>query len=64
VEAQELRHSGDYGELHSVSDDEAREQIARAERFLALTERFLGPLVSARHILKLRGDKSLGCVIG
>jgi uncharacterized protein (UPF0332 family) len=47
VEAQELRHSGDYGELHSVSDDEAREQIARAERFLALTERFLGPLVSA-----------------
>jgi uncharacterized protein (UPF0332 family) len=41
--AQDLRHSGDYGPPHAVTLDQAREQITRAEAFLALGERLLGP---------------------
>ena len=42
--AQDLRHSGDYGPLHAVTLDQAREQIAHAEAFLSLAERLIGPL--------------------
>jgi uncharacterized protein (UPF0332 family) len=44
LEAQDLRHSGDYGPPHAVTLDQAREQIAHAEEFLALAERLIGPL--------------------
>ncbi|AFY61197.1 HEPN domain-containing protein [Synechococcus sp. PCC 6312] len=36
IEAQELRSAGDYGHLDAVTDDQAREQIERAEQFLAV----------------------------
>ena len=42
LEAQDLRHSGDYGPPHAVTLDQAREQIARAEEFLELAERLIG----------------------
>jgi uncharacterized protein len=42
--AQDLRHSGDYGPLHTVTLDQAREQITRAEAFLSLAESLRGPL--------------------
>jgi uncharacterized protein len=42
--AQDLRHSGDYGPLHTVRLDQAREQITRAEAFLSLAESLMGPL--------------------
>jgi uncharacterized protein (UPF0332 family) len=41
LEAQELRHAGDYGSRQAVTYEQAREQIARAEQFLALAERLL-----------------------
>ncbi len=44
LEAQDLRHSGDYGPPHAVTLDQAREQVARGERFLTLAERLIGPL--------------------
>jgi uncharacterized protein (UPF0332 family) len=44
LKAQELRQSGDYGPPHAVTLAEAREQIARAERFLELTEGLIGRL--------------------
>lgn len=43
LEAQELRHAGDYGSRQAVTYEQAREQIARAEQFLELAERLLGP---------------------
>lgn len=42
LKAQELRQSGDYGPPNAVTLEEAREQIARAERFLELAERLIG----------------------
>jgi uncharacterized protein (UPF0332 family) len=44
IEAQEVRHAGDYGETHAVTADQARDVIARAEEFLNLSERLIGPL--------------------
>lgn len=42
IEAAELRHAGDYGPRASVTADQAREQIARAEQFLQLAEPLIG----------------------
>lgn len=39
LEAYELRHKGDYGEPGSVSADQARDQISRAEKMLEPIER-------------------------
>ncbi len=44
LKAQESRQSGDYGPPHAVTLEEAREQIARAERFLVLAEHLIGPV--------------------
>jgi len=44
VKAQEARHAGDYGHLHSVTSDQAKIQITRAEQFLALARQLLGPI--------------------
>jgi uncharacterized protein (UPF0332 family) len=44
IEGQDLRHTGDYGERHAVTFDQAREQLTRAEQFLELAERLIGPL--------------------
>jgi uncharacterized protein (UPF0332 family) len=41
TEAQSLRHSGDYGQLESVTFEQAQEQITRAEQFLKLAEELL-----------------------
>lgn len=43
-DGQDLRHTGDYGERHAVTFDQAREQVSRAEQFLELAERLIGPL--------------------
>ena len=42
--SQDFRHSGNYGPPHAVTLDQAQEQIAHAEAFLALAERLIGPL--------------------
>ena len=44
MEAQELRHSGDYGTRSAVNYEQAQEQIVRAEQFLQLAERLLGAI--------------------
>ncbi|KAF0215600.1 MAG: HEPN domain-containing [Geobacteraceae bacterium] len=44
MEAQELRHSGDYGARSAVNHEQATEQIKRAEQFLSLAERLIGPI--------------------
>ncbi|MGF1495144.1 MAG: hypothetical protein ACFBSC_22410 [Microcoleaceae cyanobacterium] len=36
IEAQELRNTGDYGQLNAVTSDQAAEQINHAEQFLVL----------------------------
>jgi uncharacterized protein (UPF0332 family) len=43
LEAQELREDGDYGPPKAVTDDQASEQIARAEQFLQLASRLISP---------------------
>lgn len=43
----EARHAGDYGKLKTVTPEEAQEQIARAEQFLELAERLIGPIPPA-----------------
>lgn len=43
LEAQELRHSGDYGERHAVTAAQAQQQIVRAEQFLDLAQRLFDP---------------------
>lgn len=42
-----VRHAGDYGKARKVSPEEAAEQITRAEQFLQLAERLIGPLPPA-----------------
>jgi len=42
MEAQTLRHSGDYGLRGDVEHEQAQEQIARAEEFLNFAETLLG----------------------
>jgi uncharacterized protein (UPF0332 family) len=43
-EAHDLRQIGDYGERDTVTEEQAQKQISRAEQFLALAERLLGPV--------------------
>lgn len=42
IEAQELRTTGDYGQLNAVTADQATEQIDHAEQFLALAIQEIG----------------------
>lgn len=42
IQAQTLRHAGDYGQMHSVSPEQARQQIEVAAKFIALAEAELG----------------------
>ena len=44
IEAQEVRHRGDYGERQAVNFDQAQVQIDRAEAFLELAQQLIGPL--------------------
>jgi uncharacterized protein (UPF0332 family) len=44
LQAQELRHSGDYGTTHSVTTEQAESTMAQAEMFLQLAERLIGPI--------------------
>ena len=44
IEAQELRTTGDYGQLNAVTTDQASEQIDRAEQFLALAIQKIGAI--------------------
>jgi uncharacterized protein (UPF0332 family) len=39
-----VRHAGDYGNMQAVTAEEAAEQITRAEQFLALASRLIGPI--------------------
>ena len=47
LDAQELRHAGDYGPRGVVTQEQAQEQINRAEQFLELAERLIGKITSA-----------------
>jgi uncharacterized protein (UPF0332 family) len=40
----EMRHAGDYGHPGEVSPEAAEQQMTRAQQFLDLAERLLGPL--------------------
>ena len=42
-EAQDIRISGDYGAPHAVPNDKAEQVIARAQQFLDLAQRLIGP---------------------
>jgi uncharacterized protein (UPF0332 family) len=42
IEAQELRTTGDYGQLNAITADHASEQIDHAEQFLALAIQMIG----------------------
>ena len=42
IEAQELRTTGDYGQLNAITSDQATEQIDRAEKFLAVAIQQIG----------------------
>jgi uncharacterized protein (UPF0332 family) len=44
LEAQELRHSGDYDRRNAVASDQAQKAIAWAEQFLELSKRLIGPI--------------------
>ena len=44
IEAQELRTTGDYGQLNAVTTDQAAEQIDRAEEFLSLAIQEIGAI--------------------
>lgn len=44
IEAQELRTTGDYGQLNAVTIDQAAEQIDRAEKFLAIAIQMIGAI--------------------
>jgi uncharacterized protein (UPF0332 family) len=44
LEAMEMRHAGDYEGPRTVTREEAAEQIARAEKFIELAERLIGPI--------------------
>ena len=50
LEAQELRHRGDYGERRTVTPEQAHEQIVRAEQLLEQAERLIGPLPPADNV--------------
>ena len=42
IEAQELRTTGDYGQLNAVTQEQAAEQIDHATRFIALALQAIG----------------------
>jgi uncharacterized protein (UPF0332 family) len=42
IDAQDLRNTGDYGQLNAISVDQANEQITNAEMFLKLAEDLIG----------------------
>jgi uncharacterized protein (UPF0332 family) len=42
LEAQELRHSGDYGPRGAVSPEVGQQQIERAEQFLRAAQDMIG----------------------
>jgi uncharacterized protein (UPF0332 family) len=44
LEAQELRHSGDYGPRDAVTPDQSQEQIKRVKQFLTLAEDRIGTI--------------------
>ena len=44
IEAQEMRHKGDYGGTGSVEADQAAKQIERAEQFLSVAEKQIGSI--------------------
>jgi uncharacterized protein (UPF0332 family) len=44
IEAQELRTTGDYGQLNAVTTDQATEQIDHAEQFLAIAIQAIGAI--------------------
>lgn len=44
IEAQEMRHKGDYGGTGSVTADQAAKLIERAERFLGVAKKLIGPI--------------------
>jgi uncharacterized protein (UPF0332 family) len=44
IEAQELRTTGDYGQLNAITTDQAAEQIDRAEQFLAIATQYIGSI--------------------
>ncbi|MEQ8171267.1 MAG: HEPN domain-containing protein [Candidatus Eremiobacterota bacterium] len=45
IEAQALRHTGDYDYCHTVSLEQAQEQIIRSEKFIEMAENLI------KHIL-------------
>jgi uncharacterized protein (UPF0332 family) len=47
IKAQELRNTGDYGGLNTVTIEQANEQIVCAEQFLELAENSIGKLPPA-----------------
>jgi len=47
IRAMEVRHAGDYQGPRTVSAEEAAEQIARAEKFIELAARMIGPVPEA-----------------
>lgn len=51
LDAQQLRLTSDYGPSDQVSIDKAQEQISRAEAFLALAERLIGPIPTDKEPL-------------
>jgi hypothetical protein len=44
IEGQESRNVGDYDIKPGLTGEEASEQINRAEKFLGLAERLIGPI--------------------
>jgi len=47
IQAQELRNTGDYGGLNTVTIEQAQEQIGYAHQFLTLAENIIGTLPPA-----------------
>ena len=44
IRGMEVRHAGDYGKAKVVTAKESVEQITRAQKFLELAERLIGPI--------------------
>ena len=44
IEAQALRQSGDYGQMHVVTNEQAQAVVTHAQQLLELTERVIGPV--------------------
>ena len=44
IDARDLRNTGDYGGLNTVTIEQAKEQIVYAQQFLALAENLIGTL--------------------